>query len=141
MAKKIKVIIKAPGAKPYGTAIDPTEENIKKRIGGDFRVFRFAGDGCVICAKKENGLDYNCEWSGRDFYGPMIWIGYSEKGFTPFPEDFNIFKKINYSLFEAFESGKKASDRGILDSLLLCLLMGAWSFIGFEFCRQIIELL
>lgn len=141
MAKKIKVIIKAPGHKPYGAAINPTAASIRRRIGGDFKIFRFAGDVCIICAKKESGLDYNCEWAGRDFYGLMIWVGYSENGLRPFPDEFRVFKALNPSLFEEFERGEEERRRRIGQITGLGICTGLWGWLGYEFIRQIIEIL
>ncbi len=140
MTKKIKVIIKNPGCKPYGTAIDPSEESIRKKLGGEYKRLRIFEDGCVLCRKDQAGLEYNCEWFSQDFYGPMIWAGYSETELLPFPDDFQMFKKLNYHLFEAFEKKPKHS-RGITDTLLLGLLIGGWGFIGYELVRHICELL
>ena len=139
MNNKIRVVLKAPGHKPYSTSIDPSPENIRKRIGGDFQMLRYAGDCCVICAKKNTGLDYNCEYLGRDFYGLMIWVGYSEKGLLPFPEDFNIFRKLNFSLFEEFEREQKKIESKIVDVFGLSLVIGLWGWIGYELAHQILE--
>lgn len=141
MNKKIKVVLKAPGHKPYVANIDPGAENIKKRIGGDFQMLRYAGDCCIICAAKDEGLDYNCEYLGRDFYGLMIWVGYSEKGLLPFPEDLNIFRKLNPSLFEEFERGQKKIESKIVDVFGLSLVIGLWGWIGYELARQVVDLL
>lgn len=141
MAKKIKVIIKAPGAKPYGTAISPKPESLRRRFGREFRVFRFAEDGCIICAKNESGLDYNCECLGRDFYGLMIFCGYSEKGFRDYPEEFRVFKALHPSLFRDFEKEKSVKHKDIGKMIGFITLIGAWAFIGLEFARQIIELI
>lgn len=141
MAKKIKVIIKAPGAKPYGTSISPTPESLRRRFGGDFKIYRFAGDACIICAKKESGLDYNCEHLGRDFYGLMIWGGYSENGLRSFPEEFRVFKTLNPSLFEEFERGAKKTRHAIGDMIGIALCFGLWGWLGYEFIKQIVELL
>lgn len=141
MEKKIKVIIKAPGMKPYEASIEATEGNIGKIIGGDWRVLRYAGDACVICAKDQTAFDYNCEWCQKDFYGPIIWIGYSEKGFRPFPDEFSEFKKLNYSLFDDYERYEKKKIKVIGEICLLLLSVGLWGWIGYEFARQICELL
>ena len=139
--KKIKVILKAPGAKPYVANIDPDPENIKRRIGGEFQMFRYDSDCCIICAKRESAFDYNCEFLGRDFRGLMIFCGYSEREILPFPEDFKIFKKIYRSLFEDFEREEKKICRNIGELMGIILCIGLWGWIGFEFIRQICELL
>ena len=141
MNKKIKVIIKVPGAKPYVTYISPTEEAIRKKLGGQYRRLRYAPDCCVICRKDTAGLDYNCEFLGRDFWGPVIWVGYAETAFLPFPEEFKIFRTIYYSLFSDFERGDKQR-RGDISKLIgTVFLIGIWGYIGYEFVRQVIELL
>ena len=141
MAKKIRVIIKNPGCKPYGTSIEPTEESIRKKLSGEYKRLRFMEDACIICRQDITGLDYNCEYCGRDFYGPMIWVCYAEDAFLPFPEEFNTFKKLNPSLFEEFERGeaKVRADIGKIFGLAACF--GLWGWLGYEFIRQIIEIL
>lgn len=141
MAKKIKVIIKAPGAKPYGCSISPSVESLRRRFGGDFKIFRHMEEGCILCAKNEEGLDYNCEYCGRDFRGLMIFCGYSEKRLMPFPEQFRTFKTLNPSLFEAFERGERAARRRMGKLFAFLGLIGAWGWLGFETIRLFCEIL
>ncbi len=141
MKKKIRVIIKNPGCKPYGTSIEPTEESIRKKLSGEYKRLRFMEDGCIICRQDIAGLDYNCEYCGRDFYGPMIWVGYAEDAFLPFPVEFNTFKKLNGSLFEEFEKGEEERRRRIGQITGLGICAGLWGWLGYELMRQIIEIL
>lgn len=141
MTKKIKVIIKKPGCKPYGTTIDPSEESIQKKLGGEYRRFRQFEDGCIICRRDVAGLDYNCEYCGRDFYGTMIFCGYSEKGLRDYPDEFRVFKKLNHSLFRDFENEKIPKCKDIGKIIGFITLIGAWAWIGFEFASQIIKLI
>lgn len=141
MAKKIKVIIKKPGCKPYGTSISPRPESLRRRFGREFKALRYMEDGCILCAKEENGLDYNCEYCGRDFYGTMIFCGYSEKGFRDYPDEFRVFKKLNHSLFRDFENEKIPKCKDIGKIIGFITLIGAWAWIGFEFASQIIKLI
>lgn len=141
MAKKIRVIIKNPGCKPYATSIEPTEESIRKKLSGEYKRLRFMEDACIICRQDVSGLDYNCEYCGRDFYGPMIWVGYAEDAFLPFPVEFNTFKKINGSLFEEFEKGAKKTRHAIGDIIGIALCFCLWGWLGYEFISQIFEIL
>lgn len=141
MDKKIRVIIKNPGFKPYGTSIEPTEESIRKKLGGEYKRLRYAGDACIICRQDVAGLDYNCDYLGRDFYGPMIWVGYAEDAILPFPDQFNTFKKLNPSLFEEFEREEQRIRRNVAKVIGLITVFLLEGCIMYEFYRQLLEVL
>lgn len=139
--KKIRVIIKEPGKKPYSTTIRADLRSIKRKFGRDFKALRYMEDVSILIPKDNSGLDYNCEYCGRDFWGPMIFCGYSEKELLPYPDEFRVFRALNPSLFKDFEKDEAKKLSRLVDLIFIILSFVFWGWIGFELLRQIIELL
>lgn len=60
---------------------------LQELVGGYIETVTIATDACVIC--KENGRltdqEYNCEWCGIGFYGPILIVGVDGEDFTDCP--------------------------------------------------------
>lgn len=109
--KKIKVIIKRPGEKPYSTWISNTLENLQKTVEGYIETVTFGTgalvDPCfeefvVICNEEGRirGLPNNCKILGRGFVGTIIFAGVKDDEFADIPYDFQQFKRMLPRLFE-----------------------------------------
>lgn len=81
MARKISVIIKRPGEKPYHTYISNTLENLQKTVGGYIEVVRIASDACFIADEEGllKGLPYNFSVCGTICSGRRCSAALTEK--------------------------------------------------------------
>lgn len=103
--RKISVIIKRPGKKPYHTYISPTLENLQKTVGGHIETFTFSKDACIICNEEGriNGDKYNCMLFGMEFFGTLIFVGVTIDDLNDYPTDFKTFKQMFSKLFQEEE--------------------------------------
>lgn len=96
MERKIKVIIKRPGGKPYSTYISNTPKNLQNTVGGRIEAATIASD-CVLIFNEYgaiNGMPFNCDMFNMKFYGTIIVAGVNGDGFCDIPLDFNAAKRI-----------------------------------------------
>lgn len=102
MSKKIKVIIKQPGRKPYSTAISNTLKNLQNTVGGYIETVTLAEDLVVICNEEGaiNDMLYNCTVCGIQFFGPTIFAGVKDDEFSDIPTSFEAFKRLFPNLWE-----------------------------------------
>lgn len=109
--KKIKVIIKRPGEKPYSTWISVTDDNIQKTVEGMYGRDRIT-EGIITIFNAfglEQGLPYNCTIQSAPYLGTVIFAGIQDLGvlyeFADIPIDFQEFKRMFPDLFK--ESAKE----------------------------------
>ena len=96
MARKISVIIKRPGEKPYHTNISNTLENLQKTVGGYIEVVRIASDVCFIVDEEGllKGLPYNFSVYGTNLFGTAVFCGVDGEDFTDMPVTFEQAKRL-----------------------------------------------
>lgn len=96
MARKISVIIKRPGEKPYHTNIANTLENLQKTVGGNIEVVRIANDVCFIVDEEGiiKGLPYNFSVCGAKLFGTVVFCGVDGEDFTDMPVTFEVAKVL-----------------------------------------------
>lgn len=88
IGKKIRVIVKHPGAKPMLCKIDNTLEEMQMIVGGHIEAVTATPDLVVLC--NEEGklimLPQNCRVAGVDFVGPVILAGTAGDEFADVPD-------------------------------------------------------
>lgn len=70
---KITVIVARPNEKPEIKTIGYDWETMEDIIGGNIEMVLF--DGSIVLCKegaKQEGLEFNCMYSGEEFYGTII---------------------------------------------------------------------
>lgn len=77
MSRKVSVIIKRPGEKPYKTNISDSLKNLQNTVGGYIETVTLFEDMTFIVNKEGRllGLPYNCTVCGVELYGTVIVIG------------------------------------------------------------------
>ena len=100
--RKLSVIVKRPGSKPYHTYISDSLENLQNFVGGYIETLTFFEDMAVICNEEGRlrDLPYNCEVLGVEFVGDIIFVGINGDEFDDIPIDFKTFKILFQDLFE-----------------------------------------
>ena len=85
--KKISVLIKEPGKNPRHVNVSDSLANLQKTVGGYIETVTLANDCVVICNEEGriNGMDYNCNISGVDFFGTIIMCGVDGEEFADLP--------------------------------------------------------
>ncbi|MBR0178885.1 MAG: DUF3846 domain-containing protein [Firmicutes bacterium] len=94
--RKIRVIIKQPGRKPYVTNISDRLGNLQEHVGGYIETVTLFKDLVIICNEEGRlrDLPYNCRILGIDFVGTIIFAGIKGEEFDDIPVDFKTFKKL-----------------------------------------------
>ena len=88
--KKIKVLIKKPGQRPYITYISNTLSNLQKTVDGFIECVTLAPDVVVICDEEGRLKDYPfcCCISGIEFVGTVVVVGCDKYGdFIDLPDN------------------------------------------------------
>ena len=106
--RKIKVIIKRPGEKPYTTWISDRLENLQKTVEGYIETVTVCTDLVIICNEEGRirDLPYNCTILGADFFGTIILAGINGEEFGNVPD--GAWKFLNP--IEKSETACKKSD-------------------------------
>lgn len=86
--RKIKVIIKRPGEKPYTTWISDRLENLQKTVEGYIETVTVCTDLVIICNEEGRirNLPYNCTILGADFFGTIFIAGINGEEFGNVPD-------------------------------------------------------
>lgn len=106
--RKIKVIIKRPGEKPYTTWISDRLENLQKTVEGYIETVTVSTDLVIICNEEGRirNLPYNCTILGADFFGTILLAGINGEEFGNVPD--GAWKFLNP--IEKSETACKKSD-------------------------------
>ena len=106
MSRKVSVIIKRPGGKPYKTNISVSIKNLQNTVGGNINIVRMREDMAFIVNEEGHllGLPYNCTVCGIDLYGTVIVIGVKRDEFDDIPITFDQAKKLFPQMWEAGRS-------------------------------------
>lgn len=106
--RKIKVIIKRPGEKPYTTWISDRLENLQKTVEGYIETVTVLTDLVIICNEEGRirNLPYNCTILGADFFGTILLAGINGEEFGNVPD--GAWKFLNP--IEKSETACKKSD-------------------------------
>ena len=106
--RKIKVIIKRPGEKPYTTWISDRLENLQKTVEGYIETVTVCTDLVIICNEEGRirDLPYNCTILGADFFGTILLAGINGEEFGNVPD--GAWKFLNP--IERSETACKKSD-------------------------------
>lgn len=106
--RKIKVIIKRPGEKPYTTWISDRLENLQKTVEGYIETVTACSDLVIICNEEGRirNLPYNCTILGADFFGTILLAGINGEEFGNVPD--GAWKFLNP--IEKSETACKKSD-------------------------------
>lgn len=106
--RKIKVIIKRPGEKPYTTWISDRLENLQKTVEGYIETVTVCTDLVIICNEEGRirNLPYNCTIPGADFFGTILLAGINGEEFGNVPD--GAWKFLNP--IERSETACKKSD-------------------------------
>ena len=102
MSKKVSVIIKRPGVKPYKTNISDSLKNLQNTVGGNIETVTLREDMTFIVNEEGRllGLPYNCTVCGIDLYGTVIVIGVKGDEFDDIPMTFDQAKKFFPQMWE-----------------------------------------
>ena len=104
MSRKVSVIIKRPGEKPYKTNISDSLKNLQNTVGGYIEIVtlcEYEDITFIVNARGlSHGLLYNCTVCGVDIYGPLIVIGVKGDEFDGIPITFDQAKKLFPQMWE-----------------------------------------
>lgn len=95
----MKVFVKKPGEKLQYCEIENTLEALQAAVGGYIETVSVICQTlnengkciypgvCVICNEEGrlNGMEYNCEFDGVYYYGPILFVGTFDDEFDDFP--------------------------------------------------------
>ena len=103
MGRKVSVIIKRPGQKPYKTNISDSLKNLQNTVGGNIETVTLREDMTFIINEEGRllGLPYSCTVCGIDLYGTVIVIGVKRDDFDDIPITFDQAKKLFPQMWEA----------------------------------------
>ena len=100
--RKIWVIIKNPGQKPYSTWISDTLHNLQGHVGGYIETVTISSKRIVVICNEEGriiGLPFNCVFEGVNYVGALLFAGYNESEFADLPMTYAEFKRTYPALF------------------------------------------
>ena len=102
MSRKVSVIIKRPGEKPYKTNISDSLKNLQNTVGGNIETVTLCEDMTFIVNEEGRllGLPYNCTIRGIKLYGTVIVIGVKRDEFDDIPITFAQAKKLFPQMWE-----------------------------------------
>ena len=88
MKPSISVIIKLPGMKPERMNVGNDLRSLQKIVDGYIEVVQIFEDVVVICNEEGriNGMKFNCNILGAQFFGPVIIAGVDGAEFDDAPE-------------------------------------------------------
>ena len=88
MKPSINVVIKLPGMKPERMNVENSLRALQKIVDGHIEVVQIFEDVLVICNEEGriNGMKFNCNILGAQFFGPVIICGTSGAEFEDAPE-------------------------------------------------------
>lgn len=100
--KKIGVLIKEPSKKPRHVNISDSLANLQNTVGGYIETVTLASGVVVICNEEGriNGMDYNCNIAGVDFFGTVIMCGVDGEEFADLPISWDGMKLLFRDLWE-----------------------------------------
>lgn len=103
---KIFVWLKHPGDPPRHVWISDTLEALQRNVDGYIETFTLSDDLVVICNEEGRimGLPHNCEVSGVDFCGTIIFAGIQGEEFADCPLDTKEMKRLFPQLWEGGKS-------------------------------------
>ncbi len=103
MSRKVSVIIKRPGEKPYKTNISDSLKSLQNTVGGNIETVTLREDMTFIVNEEGRllGLPYSCTVCGIDLYGTVIVIGVKRDEFDDIPITFDQAKKLFPQMWEA----------------------------------------
>ena len=106
MSRKVSVIIKRPGGKPYKTNISVSIKNLQNTVGGNINIVRMREDMAFIVNEEGHllGLPHNFTVYGVELYGTVIVIGIEGERFDDIPITFDQAKKLFPQMWEAGRS-------------------------------------
>lgn len=82
---QILVIKKDPGKSPEMEPLfDNKLEAFQSAVGGYIEAVTVTSDLCILCNEtgRIDGLPYNCNVLGYDFYGPILAVGHRDCEFS-----------------------------------------------------------
>ena len=104
MSRKVSVIIKRPGGKPYKTNISVSLKNLQNTVGGFIEIVtlcEYEGITFIVNARGlSHGLLYNCTVCGVELYGTVIVIGVKGDEFDDIPITLAQAKKLFPQMWE-----------------------------------------
>ena len=100
--EKIKVVCKRHDSKPYVTWVSNNLKNFQNFVGGYIEVVPICEDLVVVCNEEGRlmNLPANCNISGIDFVGDIMFCGVKDDEFCDIPCDFQNFKLVFSSLWK-----------------------------------------
>lgn len=103
MSRKVSVIIKRPGEKPYKTNISDSLKNLQNTVGGNIETVTLCEDMTFIVNEEGRllGLPYNCTVCDVELYGTVVVIGVKGDEFDDIPMTFDQAKKLFPQMWEA----------------------------------------
>lgn len=104
MSRKVSVIIKRPGKKPYKTNISDSLKNLQNTVGGYIDIVtprEYEDIAFIVNATGQfHGLSYNCTVCGVELYGNVIVIGVKDSKLDNIPITFDQVKKLFPQMWE-----------------------------------------
>lgn len=85
---KIRVIYKGVGEMPNRVELPSSIKALQASVGGAIEVHSFALDTAIVsnAFAIDKCLPYNCSFLGRDWYGPLLIVGFDGCSFCSLPE-------------------------------------------------------
>jgi hypothetical protein len=101
--RKIKVLIKEPGKRPYFAEINNDLRSLQKIVGGYIEtVITIPEEGIVVVCNEEGrlmNLPKNAVFNGVDYVGTILFSGFDEEEFSDLPISVDEFAKRHPELF------------------------------------------
>ncbi len=84
----IRVIYKGVGERPNIVELPDSIRALQDSVGGAVEVNSITTDVAIIsnAFALDRSLPYNCRLKGRDWYGPILFVGFDGDQFCSFPD-------------------------------------------------------
>ena len=85
---KIRIIYKGVGEMPNRVEIPNSCKALQASVGGAVEIFSFTSDAAIVsnAFARDKCLPYNCSFLDRDWYGPILIIGFDGCSFSSLSE-------------------------------------------------------
>ena len=84
----MRALYKKPAWEGFHEVIIPnTLKQLQQMVGGKIECVWLSEDACVICNEEGRiyGMEYNCEYEGVSYVGPILVVGVDGEEFTDAP--------------------------------------------------------
>lgn len=94
--ESITVLRKRPGESWEVVRIDNTLESLYREVGGYIETVTLFADACLIVNEEGriNGMPFNCELCGNQYFGTILLVGVNDEDFTSLTVDLALLLKF-----------------------------------------------